>query len=171
MITVYALGVLVGMLGIELGVTFPVMAADNAVTNQQQDLEFTTTILKSEPNYVAPDGIAIRLLSQLPQGGIAHFELPPGATSSAVSHRTVSEIWYVLTGRGQMWRKQGSIEAIIDVYPGVAVTIPKGTQFQVRSFGHEPLAALGITMPPWPGCEEAVPEKGHWPSPLAECKK
>jgi mannose-6-phosphate isomerase-like protein (cupin superfamily) len=171
MITVYALGVVVSMLGIELGGRFPAMAADNTETNKQRGLEFASTHLKSEPNYIAPDGMAIRLLPELPQGGVAHFELRPGTTSSAVSHRTVAEIWYFLTGRGQMWRKQGSLEEIVDVYPGVAVTIPPETHFQVRSFGHEPLAALGVTMPPWPGCEEAVPQKGHWPAPSAECKK
>ena len=171
MITVYALGVVVSMLGIGWGGTFSAMGADNIETNKVQGLEFTTTHLKSEPNYIAPDGMAVRLLPQISHGGIAHFELPPGATSSAVSHRSVNEIWYFLAGRGQMWRKQGIHEEIVDVYPGVAVTIPRGTHFQLRSFGHEPLGAVGVTMPPWPGCEEAVPEKGHWPSPPAKCKK
>jgi len=125
-------------------------------------MEFSTTHLTSEPNHIAPDGIAIRVFPGLPQGGIAHFELAPGATSSAVSHKTVGEIWYFLAGRGQMWRRQGSREETVDVFPGVAVTIPQGTHFQVRSFGHEPLAALGVTMPPWPGPEEAIAEKGPW---------
>ena len=123
---------------------------------------FTTTHLSSEPNHIAPDGIAIRIFPGLPQGGIAHFELAPGATSSAVSHKTVGEIWYFLTGRGQMWRKLADREEIVDVYPEVAVTIPVGTHFQVRSQGHEPLVALGVTMPPWPGPDEAFQVSGPW---------
>ena len=123
---------------------------------------FTTKHLSSKPNHIAPDGIAIRKFPDLPQGGIAHFELAPGATSSAVCHKTVGEIWYFLTGRGQIWRKLADYEEIVDVYSGVAVTIPVGTYFQVRSFGHEPLSALSVTMPPWPGSDEAFQVNGPW---------
>jgi mannose-6-phosphate isomerase-like protein (cupin superfamily) len=38
----------------------------------------------------------------------------------------------------------------------VSLTIPIGTHFQFRSIGDEPLAAIGVTMPPWPGEGEAV---------------
>ena len=38
---------------------------------------------------------------------MAHFELPPGETSTAVAHRTVEEVWFFLGGRGEMWRRQG----------------------------------------------------------------
>lgn len=126
-------------------------------------MEFTTTHLSSEPDHIAPDGMAIRIFPGPPEkGGIAHFELAPGAISSAVTHKTVGEIWYFLTGRGHMWRRQGAREEVVDVYPGVAVTIPVGTHFQVRALGHEPLAALGVTMPPWPGPHEAIQVDGPW---------
>jgi mannose-6-phosphate isomerase-like protein (cupin superfamily) len=61
-----------------------------------------------------------------------------------------------------MWRKQNSREEVVDVYSGVAVTIPKGTEFQGRSFEYEPLAAIIDTMPPWPGSDDAVYTKGPW---------
>src|SRR5689334_5029784 len=112
MIGVYTLGLVVSMLSIQLGTAFPAMAVDSTESKKEHGSEFTTTHLKSEPDYVAPDGISVRLLPKLVQGGIAHFELRPGATSSAVSHRTVGEIWYFITGRGQMWRKQGSHEEV-----------------------------------------------------------
>ncbi len=48
---------------------------------------------------------------------MAHFELAPGAVSNAVEHRTVEEIWYVLSGCGEMWRKQGPREEIIPLDP------------------------------------------------------
>jgi mannose-6-phosphate isomerase-like protein (cupin superfamily) len=105
---------------------------------------------------VAPDGSDVRILLRLKGGGMAHFELAPNRTSKAVTHRTVEEIWYFVSGRGQMWRKQNEHATVVDVYPGVSLTIPLGTQFQFRSFGYEPLAAVGVTMPPWPGEDEAI---------------
>jgi mannose-6-phosphate isomerase-like protein (cupin superfamily) len=93
---------------------------------------------------------------------MAHFELGPDLVSKAVTHRTVEEIWFFLSGRGQMWRLQNGHSEIVDVYPGVSLTIPQGTRFQFRSFGYEPLAAVGVTMPPWPGEEEAILVTGEW---------
>ena len=93
---------------------------------------------------------------------MAHFELPPGQTSRAVTHRTVEEIWLVLSGRGEMWRKQGEREAIVPLEPGVCLTLPLGTHFQFRSTDIEPVAAVGITMPPWPGEGEAIFVEGVW---------
>ena len=93
---------------------------------------------------------------------MAHFELPPGQTSVAVAHRTIEEIWYFVTGRGEMWRKLGDQEQVVPVESGVCLTIPVGTHFQFRSFGYEPLAAIGVTMPPWPGAGEAYEVSGKW---------
>jgi mannose-6-phosphate isomerase-like protein (cupin superfamily) len=123
---------------------------------------FETKHLPMERSAVAPDGSDVRILLALRSGGMAHFELAPGQISKAVTHRTVEEIWYFISGRGQMWRKQNGIGTVIDVYPGVCLTIPLGTHFQFRSFGFEPLAAIGITMPPWPGDGEAVTVTGEW---------
>jgi mannose-6-phosphate isomerase-like protein (cupin superfamily) len=94
---------------------------------------------------------------------MTHFELGPDRISGAVGHRTVEEIWYVLRGRGEMWRKQEEREEIVSMEPGVCITIPVGIQFQFRSLGYEPLAAIGVTMPPWPGGTEAYEVDGHWP--------
>jgi mannose-6-phosphate isomerase-like protein (cupin superfamily) len=123
---------------------------------------FETKRLPSHPDAVAPDGSDVRILLGLERGGMAHFELGPGLVSQAVTHRTVEEIWYVLSGRGQMWRKRGEQDEIVDLYAGVSLTIPLGTHFQFWSFGDEPLAASGITMPPWPGEGEAMPVEGAW---------
>ena len=110
----------------------------------------------------APDGSQVRNLLVLDRGGLAHFELGPGQTSVAEAHYTVDEIWYFLTGRGEFWRKLGDQEEIVPVDPGVCLTIPAGTHFQFRSFGYEPLAALGVTMPPWPGGQESYHVEGPW---------
>ena len=62
-----------------------------------------------------------------------------------------------------MWRHQNGREAReIDLRPGVALTIPVGTSFQFRDTGREPLAAVGVTMPPWPGEGEAIDTNGPW---------
>ena len=103
----------------------------------------------------------VRILLGLAGGGVAHFELAPGRTSWAVRHRTVAEIWYVLTGRGEMWRRQDRVEDVVVLEPGVCLTIPLGTEFQFRNLGDEPLAAIGMTMPPWPGDDEAVLVDGY----------
>ena len=124
--------------------------------------EFMTKRLPVKRDVIAPDGSAVRNLLGLERGGMAHFELAPGQTSVAEAHHTVEEIWYFLSGRGEMWRKLGDQEEVVPVDPGVCITIPVGTHFQWRSFGYEPLAALGVTMPPWPGEGEATFVEGKW---------
>ena len=116
---------------------------------------------------VAPDGSDVRVLLRLAAGSMAHFEMPPGETSTAVTHRTVEEIWYVLSGRGLMWRKNNTSEEVTELECGVCLTIPLGTHFQFRSVGYEPLSIVGITMPPWPNdTEEAVVVQGTWEATL-----
>ena len=124
--------------------------------------DFDTKRLPVVRDTIAPDGSDVRVLLGLKGGGLAQFELAPGETSIAVAHRTVEEIWFVLSGRGEMWRKQGNREHVVPIESGVSLTIPLGTHFQFRSFGPEPLAAIGVTMPPWPGDNEAVEVQGTW---------
>jgi mannose-6-phosphate isomerase-like protein (cupin superfamily) len=128
------------------------------------DLEpaFRTTRLPHAPDAVAPDGSDVRVLLQGRGGGLAHFELAAGQTSVAVRHRSVEEIWYFLRGTGEMWRRAGDHEQVIAVSDGVCVTIPLGTQFQFRVTGEDPLTAIGVTIPPWPGTGEAVIVSGPW---------
>jgi mannose-6-phosphate isomerase-like protein (cupin superfamily) len=123
---------------------------------------FESRHLPAKPDVVAPDGSNVRILLALAGGSMAHFELGPGQTSKAVVHRTVEEIWYCLSGHGQMWRQHEGHAEIVDVRPGLCLTIPLGTRFQFRTVGPEPLAAVAITMPPWPGEGEAVVVPGEW---------
>ena len=111
---------------------------------------------------VAPDGSDVRVLLGLAGASMAHFNLAPGQTSTAVTHRSVEEIWLVLSGRGEMWRRQDGREEIVPLEAGVCLTIPHGTHFQFRSSGEVPLAAVGVTMPPWPGEGEAIVVPGPW---------
>lgn len=123
---------------------------------------FETTRLSREPDAVAPDGSHVRLLLALGGGSVAHFELGPGRTSVAVAHRTVDEIWYFLAGRGEMWRQSHEHEEVVPVDPGTCITIPVGTRFQFRTIGRDSLAAVAVTMPPWPGDGEAFEVQGKW---------
>jgi mannose-6-phosphate isomerase-like protein (cupin superfamily) len=128
--------------------------------------DFSTKRLPVARDSIAPDQSDVRILLRLAGGGMAHFELAPGTTSVAVTHRTVEEIWYILTGCGEMWRKQGDREQIVPLERGVCTTIPLGTHFQFRAIGDAPLAAVAVTMPPWPGSNEAILVKGKWtPTP------
>jgi len=125
-------------------------------------MTFETKKIGTAPGAVAPDGAEVRLLGSLPRGSMAAFRLRPGAVSRAVAHRTVEEIWYFAAGRGRMWRKLGDREEIVEAAPGLSITIPTGTHFQFRCDGDEPLEAVAITMPPWPGAEEAFAVAGIW---------
>ncbi len=118
--------------------------------------------LPAHADTLAPDGSQIRLLLTLPGGSAVHCTLPPGGVSLAVTHRTIEEIWYFLSGHGQVWRKAGDDEETVDVASGICLTIPLGTHFQFRNDGAEPLCFLITTMPPWPGPEEAMRVAEHW---------
>lgn len=124
--------------------------------------EFATRQLPSEPDVVAPDGSDVRVLLRTANGSMAQFELAAGRASDPIRHRSVEEIWYVLSGTGEMWRSQGEKEEVVALVPGTCVTIPLGTHFQFRAAGTESLSAVGVTMPPWPGDDEAIPVAGKW---------
>jgi len=123
---------------------------------------FATLPLPAEPTVTAPDGSDVRVLLSLGGGSMAHFELAAGQTSQAVSHRTVEEIWFVIAGRGEMWRRQGEHEEVVTLEAGVCLTIPVGTHFQFRASPTQAVAAVGVTMPPWPGPDEALQVPGRW---------
>lgn len=124
---------------------------------------FSTKQLGGAYDVLAPDTSEIRVLVGTTRGSLAHGTLPPGRVSLSIAHRTVEEVWYVTEGRGQVWRKQGGHEAVVDVEPGTALIIPIGVHFQFRATGFEPLRFVMCTMPPWSGEQEAVRVRDHWP--------
>lgn len=56
--------------------------------------DFKTKRLPPGRDAVAPDGSDVRISLGLNGGGMAHFEHSPAQTSTAVTHRTVEEIWF-----------------------------------------------------------------------------
>jgi mannose-6-phosphate isomerase-like protein (cupin superfamily) len=130
--------------------------------------ELGSRALGREADVIAPDGCEVRILAQAPRGSMAHFTLGPGQVSRAVAHRTVEEVWYFLSGQGRMWRRQGDEETVVPVAPGLSLAIPLGARFQLRNDGSEPLTAVAVTMPPWPGDDEAYFVEGKWPAIVAD---
>jgi mannose-6-phosphate isomerase-like protein (cupin superfamily) len=128
--------------------------------------DFETLRINDAPLVIAPDGGEVRVLLALPGGSMATFELEPGLTSIAVTHRTVDEVWYCTAGRGEFWRRQGAREEVVALEPGVCLTVPLGTHFQFRSHGPGRLVCVAITMPPWPGEDEAYAVEGAWEANL-----
>jgi mannose-6-phosphate isomerase-like protein (cupin superfamily) len=128
--------------------------------------ELTSKALGRAADVIAPDGCEVRILAQTPRGSMAHFTLGPGQVSRAVAHRTVEELWFFLAGNGRMWRRLAEREETVEVAPGVSLSIPLDTHFQLRNDGEEPLTAVAVTMPPWPGEDEAYFAEGRWPATI-----
>lgn len=124
---------------------------------------FATGRLGEAYDVLAPDGSEIRLLVSTDGCSMAHGSLGPGQVSRAIVHRTVEEVWYVTEGQGEVWRKQGGAEEVVEVGPGSALSIPVGAHFQFRTLGSDPFCFVMCTMPPWPGHEEAVRVADYWP--------
>jgi len=125
---------------------------------------FEIKSLPQDKDAIAPDGSEVRILLGLEgRGSTAEFRLRPGQVARAVTHKTVHEIWYVLSGEGEMWRSQDGHEEITDLRPGVCLTLPLGTRFQFSASGATPLQVFGVTMPPWPNTpDEATVIDGPW---------
>ena len=123
-------------------------------------MTFVTQQLPDRPDEIAPDGSEVRVLQRLAGGSMIQFRMPAGRTSRAVAHRTVEEIWYVAEGRAELWRKLERQEEIVELKAGTCVTLPCGTHFQFRVTTD--LVVVAITIPPWPGNDEAYGVAGPW---------
>ncbi|HFL2713448.1 TPA: cupin [Legionella pneumophila] len=127
-----------------------------------------TKKIPEDYQHTSPVGAEVRLLMNNHLGGVAHCTLRKGTISKAVRHKTVSEFWHVLSGRGAIWRKNGDQETITELEQGITIDIPLGTHFQYRSDEHD-LIFICVTMPPWPGPDEVeYLVKGTW-LPSLEC--
>ncbi len=124
--------------------------------------EFTTIDLSRAVRVTAPDGSQVDILAACARGSMARFSLDPHLASKAVRHRTVEELWYIVAGSGEMWRDDGTNSTIVALSPGVSLSIKAGVSFQFRSHGPGALEAIGVTMPPWPGMDEADFVPGIW---------
>lgn len=110
---------------------------------------------------IAPDGSEIRLLVGKDEGAtkasLCEVTLGSGEVSAPVWHRSVEEIWYVIEGRGEVWRNppDRKDQAPVTVAQGDALAIPTQWYFQFRASTDGPLRFLCYTAPQWPGPDEA----------------
>ena len=113
---------------------------------------------------LARDGSEIRLLLARRGGSMVHCSLATGRVSAPVRHQTVEEFWYFIEGRGEVWRRTPGVATgeVTPVRPGTALDLPVATHFQFRNTGTQSLRFIILTMPPWPGDEEAVSVDGIW---------
>jgi mannose-6-phosphate isomerase-like protein (cupin superfamily) len=121
-----------------------------------------TRSFPSAPDGRSPAGAEIRYLLDGETGTMIHSTVPPGQVNRATVHATVSEFWHVLSGEGQIWRRDDTGEETTVLDRSVSIDIPVGTAFQYRCMGAEPLQFLCISMPRWPGDGEATVIEGPW---------
>ena len=121
-----------------------------------------TNMLPEQPDAKSPAGADIRYLMDGPTGNMIHSTVPPHQINRATVHATVNEFWYILAGRGEIWRDDGFEHGVTVLVPGTAIDIPVGTAFQYRNVSDEDLKFICISMPPWPGDSEATFVDGKW---------
>ena len=112
------------------------------------------------PDARSPAGAETRYLMEGETGNMIHSTVPPGQVNRATVHATVSEFWHVLSGAGQIWRRDGAGEETTVLETGVSIDIPVGTAFQYRCTGVDTLQFLCISMPRWPADKEATVIEG-----------
>lgn len=125
---------------------------------------FETKPLSGKPDAIALDGSEVRVLCGLSRGSLSVFTLPAHKVGRAVAHRTIEEVWFVVAGTGQMWRRLGDQEEVVTIETGVSLSIPTGTHFQFRCDGNDALTIVAAVMPPWPGDQEVYEVTGRWPA-------
>lgn len=135
-----------------------------AETMQEPHSPLQTISLPADWDVVAPDGSDIRVLLKTDRASMAHGTLAVGQTSVTVMHRTVTEMWFVVGGGAEIWRRFGGEESFVEISTGDALTIPRGAQFQYRTMGDAPFRFVMCTMPAWPNAAEAVSVDGPWPA-------
>ncbi len=102
------------------------------------------------PAFTTKDGSEIRELlahrnSAIVQQSLAEARLPSGTATTPHYHPRTEEIYYILTGVGQM-RIGAETRA---VGPGDAIAIPPGQVHQITNTGGEQLKFLCCCAPPY----------------------
>ena len=121
-----------------------------------------TRSFPSSVDGLSPAGAEVRILMEGETGSLIHSTVPAGQVNRATVHATVSEFWHVLSGAGQIWRRDATGEETTALVRGVSIDIPVGTQFQYRCTGPDPLEFVCVSMPRWPGAHEASIIEGPW---------
>ena len=126
--------------------------------------EFTIADLSHTTSFLSDDGSEIRPMPSINGVESVHCLLPKNGVIQASRHRTVSQIWYVLAGTGDLWLKSASgKETLHSLKSGIAMTVPLGYAFQFRNTGEQNLEIFIVNATKWSGAGELIPVKNHWP--------
>ena len=136
------------------------LRADQALPGRMSHMK--TTTLPDQPDAKSPAGADIRFVMDGETGNMIHSTVPPHQVNRATVHASVSEFWYVLEGRGEIWRDDGQESRVDVLAPGTSIDIPVRTAFQYRNVADEELEFICVSMPPWPGDAEASYVEGVW---------
>ena len=123
--------------------------------------KFITKVLGSKPDAIAPDGSEVRLLPEMTRGGMAHFALGPHHCRERLLTRRSRRF-------GTSYAETVGCGAVLVVakrlwtYSPECPSTSRRAQFQFRNDGDERLEAIGVTMPPCPGADEAFQVEGIW---------
>ena len=140
----------------------PVVAATVEEKRRRERADgLNTKRISSEVNAIAPDGSDVRVLCEVERGSMAHFTLPAKATSKAVAHRTVEEIWYLIIVADECGGASPTTKRSLTLAPASPL-ISRLERISFTAKSASSLVAIGATMPPWPGENEAYEVDGPW---------
>lgn len=143
-----------------------------APTSLRAETVFTTADVAKTPSFLSDDGSEIRPMPSMLDVESVHCRLPKHGVIQASKHRTVSQIWYVLAGKGDLWMKSRlGKETVLGLHPGFAVTVPLGYGFQFRNTGEKDLDIFIVNTTKWSGAGELIPIENHWPLSAAKVLK
>lgn len=74
---------------------------------------------------------------------VAHVIMRPGAISLLHKHKTFTELYYILEGKGILWVGNEKLK----VRGGVAVEIPPGISHKLKNIGKKKLTHLVLSTP------------------------
>ena len=81
---------------------------------------------------------------------MAHFRLGPRSVGRAILHEELEEIWYCVSGSGELWLSpNGDVnEHPILLGAGISFIVHRGVSFQLRNRADVAMNFIGVTMPP-----------------------
>jgi mannose-6-phosphate isomerase-like protein (cupin superfamily) len=124
--------------------------------------EWETMSIPAEKSYTSPGGSAeIRMLPNFPTGEITHAAVPPDDTSKPAYLSGLTEFFFGLFGRGEVWRSNGEVEEVVDFFPNRCLMIPEGVRFQYQT-RESSLVFLVIVAPRWSADRWHEAPQGLW---------
>jgi mannose-6-phosphate isomerase-like protein (cupin superfamily) len=125
-------------------------------------MDWATLTIGEAYDHVSPAGVAeIRLLPSFEQGELAHARARAGRPSRAARLSGIGEMFYVLTGKGELWRKTGGLEDVTPLVPGRSVSLLPEIEYQYRAVDG-PLDFLVFTAPRWQRENWHEAEHSNW---------